>query len=153
MSKQERSRQAPAPIPRGKGAPAQDQSSEHPICGRVYQIITAGGGAGDAIRELKLVRKTELTYSWCDPDDDPFHPVLIHVLIRDCTIVAQVPKDWQTRMHGVPVAFYDRRVARGPLKPKPVVTWSFDPQPYIEADLERQKRRQQGTTEQEAKDS
>lgn len=149
----ESTRQVDPPVRRGRRNHHQtinpeDQWSDGPQVGQVWRLIIQDQRRYEKEVILKLLRRTELTYSWCDPDDSIYHPIPWHVLIRDCILLERIPEDWQTRIVGVDESFYDERILRGPMRPKPAVNWSFDPKPYLE-DYENYKRsNQESTTDQ-----
>lgn len=106
-----------------------------PEVGQVWEVLLRDNRKMEEIKQLRLIKKTEMTYTFADPNDNPYYPVLHHIRICNCILNKQIIEDFQTRIIGFPDQFYDNRVLSGPQKPKPNIFWKFYPERYVCADI------------------
>lgn len=99
-----------------------------PEIGELWEVVFSSQSKYEVIRQLKLIRKTEMTYTFVDPDDDPYYPVLNHVLIRDCVLRNRIDDDCKTKPVGLD-QYYNSNSDPPAL---PAIQWSFDPLRYEE---------------------
>ena len=84
-------------------------SLRNPEVGELWEVILPSRQSFEKIRQLRLVKKTEMTYSFSDPDTDPYCPVLIHIQIDKCKLVQKIPEKEYTRINGIPDDYYDSK--------------------------------------------
>lgn len=102
-----------------------------PEIGEVWEVVFKHNRKHEEVKQMRLINKTELTYIFAEPDDNPYYPVRYNIRISQCVLNQKIPTDFQTRINGYPSEFYDSRIQTGPRKPPLSFHWSFNPVKYL----------------------
>lgn len=107
-------------------------STTLPKVGETWEVLFKHRSKHEQFRQMKLIKETEMSYIFVDPDDNAYCPVRWNIRKCHCVLNEKIETDFQTRINGFPDAFYDERMAIGPQKPRPSVFWQFDASKYTQ---------------------
>jgi len=105
-----------------------------PEPGELWEIVLPGNGKQEKIKQLRLVKRSEMTYTFADPDCSIYFPKPIHLQIPKCKLVRKIPECPMTKINGIPDSFYEDKTDNLK-KPRPVFNWSIDKQKYINGEI------------------
>lgn len=101
-----------------------------PEVGEVWEVVLPSRTHYERTKQLRLIRKTEQTYSFSEPDTDPYCPVLYHIVIDKCKLLYKIPENPNTKINGVPDEYYERKITTKNPMPN-VFNWSIDKNKYL----------------------
>jgi len=105
-------------------------TNQNPEVGELWEVLMPSRQSLQKRQQLRLVKKTEMTYSFSDPDTDPYCPILIHIRIEDCKLVQRIPEKEFTRINGIPDTYYEQKNKNtGPSVNSS--SWSIDKSKYL----------------------
>jgi hypothetical protein len=105
-----------------------------PEPGELWEVVLPSRGKTENIKQLRLIKKSEMTYTFSEPDCSVFFPKPIHIPIPRCKLKRRVAERTTTRINGIPDEFYEEKEQQN-TKPPVTYNWSFDPQKYLSGEI------------------
>jgi hypothetical protein len=105
----------------------------NPLVGELWEVLILSENKKEKPKQLRLIKKTEVTYSFSDPDTDPYCPILFHVLIEKCKLIKKIAENEFTKINGIPDMFYENRTTKNKLNTYSF-NWSIDKDKYLSGD-------------------
>jgi hypothetical protein len=105
-----------------------------PEPGELWEIIVSGGSRNEKTKQLRLVKKSEMTYTFSEPDCSVYFPKPIHIPIPKCKLVRRIQEIKHTKINGIPDEYYEDKNDIL-TQPPTIYNWKFDKEKYINGDI------------------
>jgi len=102
----------------------------NPEVGELWEVVFPSRTHYEKIKQLRLIKKSEMTYSFSDPDTDPYCPVLYHISIDKCKLLQRIPENPLTKINGIPDEYYENKLVSKSFTSS-IINWSIDKKKYL----------------------